>query len=114
LAPRHEIVPTTLTIDFLANLADPITVPKWEASGDRRTDPPCRTASEQHMTQPKFLNGIDATNYLLRYLIDPIAAVRRAYAEFGPLAVLRSPSGSSGSRKPLWHWRSALNSIVRF
>jgi cytochrome P450 len=43
------------------------------------------------MTQPVILQGIDATNYLLRYLIDPIAAVRRAYAEFGPFAVLRSP-----------------------
>jgi len=43
------------------------------------------------MTQPVFVQGIDATNLLLRYLIDPIAAVRRSYAEFGPFAVLRSP-----------------------
>lgn len=43
------------------------------------------------MTQPVILQGIDATNYLLRYLMDPIAALRRGHAEFGPFAVLRSP-----------------------
>jgi cytochrome P450 len=41
--------------------------------------------------QPVLLQGIDATNYLVRFLLDPIEAVRRGYNLFGPLVILHSP-----------------------
>ena len=43
------------------------------------------------MSQPVVVRGLAAMNYLARFLLDPIAALRRGYERFGPFAILYSP-----------------------
>ncbi len=43
------------------------------------------------MSQPALLQGIDATKYLLRFLLDPLEAAKRMHGRFGSFVILRSP-----------------------
>jgi hypothetical protein len=41
--------------------------------------------------RPVVVRGLTATNYLLRFGLDPLAAVRRVYEDFGPFVIVHSP-----------------------